>query len=158
MSGLIGPIRLEDLTPVPAEAGAAEGDPRLVYSWTGASRYDTFAVVRSYTPSDGGAPRLVALVGDNNVVGVWETGTGAFLGGLQGPNPDDIFPGLVTYRRPSDGRPRMAAVFVRGELRIWDGDDLQVLHTIHTNAEAQAMYCLAVYDDPTSGRTRLVTG
>jgi hypothetical protein len=43
-----------------------------------------------------------------------------------------------------------------GQLRIWDGDDLRRLHTIKT-ARGNAL-CLAVYEEPTAGTSRLVTG
>jgi hypothetical protein len=148
---------LADLTPVAAEAGAAEGDPRPVYTWAGSSRYDTVGVVRSYPPSGGGAPRLVAGLGPSASLGVWDTGTGAFLGALQAPQAAGMFTSLVTYQRPSDGRPRVAAVSVRGHLSVWDGDDLQALHAIHTNLEVRDALCLSVYEEPISGSTRLVT-
>jgi hypothetical protein len=35
MAGLAGIVGLGDLTPVAAEAGAAKGGPRPVYTWTG---------------------------------------------------------------------------------------------------------------------------
>jgi hypothetical protein len=141
---------MADLTPV-----AAEGDPRPVYKWTGAWGIE-LSLVRSYTPSDGGAPRLVATAGDL-ILGVWDTGTGAFLGALQGPEPEYESLSLVTYQRASDGRPRVAAGFDEG-LCVWDGDDLRLLHTIHTNSDQYYVGKLAVYEDPTSGSTRLVTG
>jgi WD40 repeat protein len=161
MAGLADTITLADLTPlVAAEAGAAlEGDPRPVYTWAGPSGR-ALSLVRSYTPSDGGAPRLVADVGGADAfLGVWDTGTGAFLGALQvpGPAPCDS-ESCITYQRPSDGRPRVAAGSSRGRLCIWDGDDLQLLHTVQVNAKQRALTCLAVYEEPTSGRTRLVSG
>jgi hypothetical protein len=91
-------------------------------------------------------------------LGVWDTGTGAFLGTLWCPGPLDVIHSLVTYQRASDDRPRVAAVFGRGRLCIWDGDDMQVLPTFETHRELPAVRCLAVYEEPTSGRTRLVTG
>jgi hypothetical protein len=108
-------------------------------------------------PSDGGAPRLVAVPGTVPALSVWDTGTGAFLGALQGPD-DSVVCSLVTYQRPSDGRPRVAAGSDGGHLCIWDGDDFQLLHTIRANPEGLAVGNLAVYEEPTSGRTRLVTG
>jgi WD40 repeat protein len=152
MEGVIGTIHLGDLRPVAAEAGAAEGDPRPVYTWTAPRWWG--GIVRSYTPSDGGAPRLVADHGA--ALGVWDTGSGALLGALQGP--DHLFCSLVTYRRASDGRPRVAAGSDGGYLCIWDGDDFQVLHTIRTNRKALPLDHLAIDEEPTSGRTRLVTG
>jgi hypothetical protein len=160
MAGLVGTMRLAGLTRLAAEAGAAEGDPRPVYTWEGTAGSE-LSLVRSYLPSDGGPPRLVADVGDKSVLGVWEIGTGAFLGALQGPGPpwQVAFASLVTYQRSSDGRPRIAAGLNAGHLCIWDGDDLQVLHIIMTNPALRApLDCLAVYEEPTSGRTRLVTG
>jgi WD40 repeat protein len=157
MAGLVGTTVLADLTPVAAEAGAAEGDPRPVYTWTSPSAGED-GMVRSYTPSDGGAPRLVvaAAVGGGATLCVWDTGTGAFLGALQGPGR--ALWSLVTYQRPSDARPRIAAGSNGGHLSIWDGDDLHVLHTVAVNGDEDPVQCLAVYEEPTSGRTRLVTG
>jgi WD40 repeat protein len=158
MAGLVGTMQLAGLTPVAAEAGAAEGDPRLVYTWAGPSGFK-MSLVRSYLPSNGGAPRLVAAgEGDTSALCVWDTGTGAFLSGLQGPDPGRACRILVTYQRPSDGRPRVAAACDGGHLSIWDGDDLQLLRTIVASADARAVSCLAVYEEPISGSTRLVTG
>jgi hypothetical protein len=139
---------------VAAEAGAAEGDPRPVYTWAGPSGSE-MSLVRSYTPSDGGVPRLVANVGDGVSLCVWDTGTGAFWGALQG---DDDFCSLVTYNRASDDRPRVVAGTIYGQLCVWDGDDLQVLHTVEANADERPLHHLAVYEEPTGDRTRLVTG
>jgi hypothetical protein len=131
MAGSAGTITLPDLTPVAAEAGAAEGDPRPVYTWTGSSGR-ALGLVGSYSPSGGGAPRLVADVGAGAALGVWDTGTGACLGALQGPPGVKTVFSLLTYQRTSDGRPRVAAVFARGRLCIWDDDDLLLLHATHT--------------------------
>jgi WD40 repeat protein len=157
MAGLGGTVTLADLTPVAAEAGAAEGDPRPVYMWTSPSG-DEQGLVRSYTPSGGGAPRLVvaAAVGGGATLCVWDTATGAFLGALQGPH--HVVCSLITYQRASDGRPRVAADSREGPLCIWDGDDLKLLHTIRAHPEGYRLDHLAVYEEPTSGRTRLVTG
>jgi hypothetical protein len=116
------------------------------------------SLVRSYPPSGGGAPRLVADLGTGVILGVWDTKTGAFLGGLQAPQAAGMFTSLVTYQRPPDGRPRIAAAFGRGRFGVWDGDDFQLLHAIAATAEGRPVRCLAVYEEPTSGRTRLVTG
>jgi WD40 repeat protein len=145
-----------DLTPGAAEAGWAEGDPRPVYTWAGPSGGEE-GIVSSYTPSDGGAPRLIAEAGGTGgALSVWDTGTGAFLGALQGP--DHVVWRLLTYQRGSDGRPRIAAGSHGGLLRIWNGDDLQLLHTIRAKEEARPLDHLAVYEEPTSGRTRIGTG
>jgi WD40 repeat protein len=157
MAGLDGTALLPDLTPVAAEAGAAEGDPRPVYTWTGPQAIIK-GLVCSYRPSDGGAPRLVADLGGRGSLGVWDTGTGAFLGALQGPEHEFAFTSLVTYQRPSDGRPRIAAGSNGGDLCIWDGGDFQLLHNIRTNGGRPTGIRLAVYEEPTSGSTRLVTG
>jgi hypothetical protein len=105
-----GADKLADLTPVAAEAGAgaAEGDPRPVYTWAGppGSRLSSLG---SYTPFGGGPPRLVADVGDSDSLGVWDTGTGAFLGALECQRGHGVVDSLVTYQRRSDGRPRVAA-------------------------------------------------
>jgi hypothetical protein len=151
MAGLVG----YTLTPVAAEAGAAEGEPRLVYTWAG-PQANMPSLVRSYLPSDGGTPRLVAVIGAGAVLGVWDTGTGAFLGALQGSDTEVAFTNLIAYQRPSDGRPRVAAGSDAGRLSIWDGDNFLVLHAIRT--PGPAVRCLAVYEEPTSGSTRLVSG
>jgi hypothetical protein len=153
MADLDGIIHLADLTPLAAEAGAAEGDPRPVYTWAGPSRTDTVNIC-SYTPSDGGAPRLVADVGAGDFLGVWDTGTGVFLQALH-----PCAWTLVTYQRRSDGRPRIAAGCRGGRLHIWDGDDFSTLHAMRVaGAERRKIStCLAVYEEPTSGSTRLVS-
>jgi WD40 repeat protein len=115
-------------------------------------------LVRSYLPSDGGAPRLVAVAGDDVKLGVWDTGTGAFLGALQGPDPEYESISLLTYQRASDGRPRIAAGLDGGYLSIWDGDDLQAIHIIRATPDEYHLGQLAVYEEPISGSTRLVTG
>jgi hypothetical protein len=157
MAGSAGTRTLPDLTPVAAEAGAAEGDPRPVYTWTGPSG-GALGLVCSYPPSDGGAPRLVADVGPGLTLAVWDTATLAFLGALAGPPGVETVSSLVTYQRPSDGRPRIAAGSDGDRVCIWDGDDLQLLHAIHTNPGGHDVSRLAVYEEPTSGSTRLVSG
>jgi hypothetical protein len=104
------------------------------------------------------APRLVAGLGGGRAgLAVWSTGTGLLLGALPCPlDATDIF-SLLTYQRPSDGRPRVSASFDGGRVGIWDGDDLRVLHTIAAAVEKE-VFCLAVYEEPTGGSTRLVTG
>jgi hypothetical protein len=155
MAGLVGTVPLPDLTPVAAEAGTAEGDPRPLYSWAGPRGYTP--LIRFYTPSDGGAPRLVARVRGGGLLDVWHTGTGAWLGALQGPDPSHEFSILLTYQRASDGRPRVAAGMNGGHVCIWDGDDLHLLHSIRTIPNNHLMQWLVVYDEPISGRTRLVS-
>jgi hypothetical protein len=158
MAELVGTALVADLTPVAAEAGAAEGDPRPVYTWAGPPG-DEQGRVRSYLPSGGGAPRLVAAVGGAGAsLCVWDTGPGALLATRQGPEPALGYTSLVTYQRASDGHPRIAAGTDGGLLCIWDGDDLGILHTIATNRGRPCGVCLAVYEEPTGGRTRLVTG
>jgi WD40 repeat protein len=147
---------MADLTPVAAEAGA-EGDPRPLYTWAGP--WGTgHSLVCSYRPSNGGAPRLVVVAGDDVKLSVLDTGTGAFLGALQGPDPEHDPTSLLTYQRPSDGRPRIASGSNGGHLSIWDGDDLQVIHTLQVDPNQDYVGKLAVYEEPTSGSTRLVTG
>jgi hypothetical protein len=158
MAGLVDITVPEDLRPVAAEAGAAEGDPGPVYTWTGPLGRET-GLVRSYVPSDGGAPRLVADVGADVLrLCVWDSGTGALVRELRAPECSPVCRGLVTYQRRPDDRPRIAAVSDGGDMCIWDGDDLQVLHTFETHPGVPAVRCLAVYEEPISGRARLVTG
>jgi hypothetical protein len=148
---------MADLTPVTAEAGAAEGDPQPVYTWAGPPD-SRLSLVRSYTPSDGGAPRLVAgLGGVQASLRVWDTHNGALLGALPYPKGVTHIYSLVTYQRPSDGRPGIAAGFGGGDLCSWEGDGLKLLHIILTNADGRPVRCLAVYEEPTSGSTRLVS-
>jgi WD40 repeat protein len=147
---------MEDLTPVAPEAGAAEGDPRPVYTWAG--HWGTeLTLVRSFTPSDGDAPRLIATAGGGLNLCVWDTETGALLQALLGSRPGHESISLVTYRRLSDGRPRIAAGSNGGLLSIWDGDDLQAIHTIQADPDGNSVVKLAVYEEPTSGSNRLVT-
>jgi hypothetical protein len=145
---------------VAAGPGAAEGDPRLVYTWQGPSTNETHLLLRSFVPSDGGAPRLVAYIGAS-LLGVWDTGTGAFMPALGCAPWDGVgvrLPSLVTYQRRSDGRPMIAAGSELGQLILVSGDDGRNLHNISTNTEERAVCCLAVYEEPIGGRTRLVTG
>jgi hypothetical protein len=117
MAELVGTTGLGDLMPVASEAGAAEGHPRPVYTWTGRWGKDV-SLVRSYVPSDGDAPRLVAVAGGGGSLGVWHTGTGAVLAALPCPK----------------------------------------LHALVASADGCTVKCLAVYDEPTIGATRLVSG
>jgi hypothetical protein len=144
--------QMTDLRRVAPEAGAAEGDPRLVFTRSGRWGRE-LGLVGSYPPSDGGAPRLVGSAGVGALLGVWDTGTGAFLGALQGSEPGHESTSLLTYQRASDGRPRVAAGFDRGRLCIWDGDDFQLLHTVLTNPDQHCVKRLAVYEEPTGGRS-----
>jgi hypothetical protein len=90
---------------------------------------------------------------------VYDTGTGALLRALEGPETNqDPTKNLVTYQRPSDGRPRIASGISDERLGIWDGDDFSVLHAIQTNDHGYHVQCVAVYVEPTSGRARLVSG
>jgi WD40 repeat protein len=149
---------MTDLRRVTAEAGAAEGNPRPLYTWAGPWGSE-LTLVRSYTPSGGDAPRLVAAVGAGADLGVWDTGTGAFVGALQGFELGHESTSLVTYRRLSDSRPRIAAGSNGGLLSIWDGDDLQAIRTIRATPDGHGQVGkLAVYGEPISGSTRLVTG
>jgi hypothetical protein len=157
MAGLIDTTVLPNLTPVAAEAGAAEGEPRPVYTWEGPLD-STPAIVRSYTPSGGGAPRLVAVLGVGSALAVWDTGTGAFLGALRAPGGTNGCRSLVTYQRPSDDGPRVAAAFGRGRFGVWDGEDFRLLHLVVADPEGRPVRCLAVYEDPTGGSTRIVSG
>jgi hypothetical protein len=146
---------------VAAEPGAAEGDPRLTYTWQGPATNEPDMLLRSYTPSDGGAPRLVAYVGAGTALGVWDTGTGAVLPALGGAQRGEVgvrLTSLVTYQWPSDGRPTIAAGSEQGQLTTVSGDDGRGLQDIPTSTEGRAALCLAMYEEPTSGSTRLVTG
>jgi WD40 repeat protein len=148
---------MEDLTPVAAEAGAAEGDPRPVYTWAGPWGSE-LTLVRSFTPSDEDAPRLIATAGPGLNLCVWDTETGAPLQALLVSRPGHESTCLVTYQRLSDGRPRIAAGSNGGLLSIWDCDDLQAIRTIQAEPDGICVGKLAVYEEPTSGSTRLVTG
>jgi hypothetical protein len=96
-------------------------------------------------------------ISDRPCVGVWDTGTGALLCSLQGLPRDQAVLSLVTYERPSDGRPRIAAGFEAGLMRIYDGEDYSTLHAISTTPQHTAVSRLIAYEEPTSGRTRLVS-
>jgi WD40 repeat protein len=151
MAESAGTVTLPDLVPVAAEVGAAEGDPRLVYTWIGPSR-GAIGHGPLVHPVRWGRSPLVYNIGPDTTLGVWDTGTGAFLGALQGPGPGpNDSESFITYQRPSDG-PRIAAGSSRGRLTIWDGDDFQLLHAVQVDAKQRAVTCLAVYEEPTSGR------
>jgi WD40 repeat protein len=157
-------MRQPALTPVVARAGGAEGDdgaPHLVYTWQGHDHH-VLTLLRSYTPSGGGSPRLVATHYGGKIhhwfLSVWDTGTGAFVGALEGPEQRRGFGSLLTYQRAPDGRPRIAMGFHDGYLCIWDGDDHNLRHTIQIDPMGHSVRFLAVYEEPTSRKTRLVTG
>jgi WD40 repeat protein len=159
MAELVGATRLPDLTPLAAGGQGGEGDPRPFYTLA----YEAgpvFGLLSTYTPSDGGVPRLVVKLDEESTssLQVWDTGTGAFLRAFEGVEPDEDSKILVTYHRPSDGRPRIAAGMKDGHLCVWDGDDFTALQTVQTNTEGLCVNRLAVYEEPRGGRTRLVTG
>jgi WD40 repeat protein len=155
------PMRQPPLMPVSVEAGGAEGDPHLVYTWQGHEKH-VLNLLRSYIPSGGGVPRLVATLYGGldrpSVLGVWDTGTGAFLGALEGSPEKRGFGCLVSYQRASDGRPRVATGCHESQLSIWDGDDHSLQHTVQTHPTGYFVGCLAVYEEPTGQRLRLVSG
>jgi WD40 repeat protein len=155
MAELVG-TGLPDLTPVPADGGG-EGEPRHLYTLAG-NEGTAFGVICSYDPSNGGAPRLAVRLygGPGALVHVWDSGTGALLGTLEGPQPDRDYSNLVTYRRPSDGPPRIAGGDHEGRLLIWDGDDYSTVHAVSTNVDGHQVERLVVYEEPVTGRMRLV--
>jgi hypothetical protein len=160
-----------DLTPVPDEEGATEGQPRPVFTCQGTPAIgDPYgarslrALVSSYRPSGGGATRLVANfhVGTRFCLSVWDSNTGAFLRCLD-PVEESIYVigavlTLVAYQRLSDNSPGIAAGY-RGCFCIWHGDEYSVRHVIRSDPGGQfGVSHLVAYDDPGSGRTRLVSG
>jgi hypothetical protein len=152
---------LLNLTRVAArEAKGETGSPDLIYTLQADTRR-TCNCLGSYIPSHGSATRLVAtftLSPSDFCPGVWDTGTGAFLGALWGAQIDDDYEfwSLITYQRSSDRRPRVAAGTQGGRLCIWDGDDLRILHETEFNRLGDVVQHLAVYEERT-GRTRLVS-
>jgi hypothetical protein len=159
VAGLAKTLHLPDLTPVAPEAGAGEGDIRRAFTWHLGD--DHSGPTRGYTPLEGGEARLVegVTLPGRTCLGVWDTGTGALLRGLQCSPRHRAVWSLVTYRRPSGGRPRTAAGSQGGLLCIYDGEDYSTLCAIQTTPEVHNSVCqLIPYEDPTSGRTRLVTG
>jgi WD40 repeat protein len=161
MAELVGALSLPDLTPRAPEDRGGEGGPQAVFACE--VRVDrkflhAWNLVRSYIPSNEGARRLVVSVttGDWQSLGVWDSSTGKFLRALGGP-PFAAVSSLVTYQRSLDERPRAAAAFDTGQLCIWDLDDYQLCHTIRTD-QNRGRVELINYEDPVSGRTRLVSG
>jgi WD40 repeat protein len=149
-------IHLAHLTAVAPHADAVEGDPRMIYTSQADTNYQTL-LLGSYTPSDEGAPRLVATLRPvESCLGVWDTGTGAFLRALTYPETE--FTSLITYQRRSDGRPRIAGGSNTGDVVIWDGNDFRLLQAMEADGRAQPVLRLYMYEETTSGRTRLVTG
>jgi hypothetical protein len=151
---------LPDLTPVAPGGEGAEGDARLVFTWQAETTNTTsfYELFRSYLPSGGGAPRLIADLPragtmDERCLGVWDSGTSALLHVLE-----QSCTSLVTYQRQSDGVPGIAAGLRTGGLHIRDGDDFRLLRTIvPTTGEERQVDRLLVYRDLASGRTRLVS-
>jgi WD40 repeat protein len=147
------------LTPVIVKAGGTEGECHWAYTWQGRDSH-SLTLVRSYTPSGGGAPRLVATLDGGRdrswALCVWDTGTGAFLGALEGSPRTEILDSLLTYQRPSDGRPMVATGSQDGRLCIWDGDDYSMRLKLKTHRHPVRF--LAVYEEPAGKRLRLVTG
>jgi hypothetical protein len=89
------------------EQGETEAIPLIYSLQTDIDR--AYSRLESYTPFDGGATRLVAVfnLGPDICPCVWDTGSGAFLGPLDGVGQE--FWSLVAYQRSSDRRPRIAA-------------------------------------------------
>jgi hypothetical protein len=168
MAEPLGPTRLPHMrTPVTTEGPAREGDPRQLFEWafhTPNLRDDSSLCLRSYTPSGGGAPRLVGCIiaAADPWVGVWNTQTGAFLSALE----DSLYPehepsALVTYQRSGDHCPRVATGRLHGVLQVHDGDSFRLLTTMQTDPELRlydGVSCLAVYHEPMGESTRLVAG
>jgi hypothetical protein len=123
---------------------------------------NTLGLVRSYNPSGGGAPRVVANFlleeGPDHYpgLGVWDSGTGAFLHALPRLDLREDVSCLLTYWR-SGGDYRIAAGSTQGRLHVWD-EEGRSLHIVKTNARHLRVGQLAVYEEPTTGRSRLVTG
>jgi hypothetical protein len=159
MAGPLGSMHLPDLTPAAPEPGALEGRPRHVYTWEIDSGHGGVCLAW-YNPLGSGGARLVAgfRLKDGTCLGVWDTGTGAFVGDLRGLPSDYHVRSLVTYERPSDGRPRIAAGSETSYFCIYDGEDYSTLRAVPTTPKYTAVTRLAVYEEPTSGRARLVTG
>jgi WD40 repeat protein len=160
MAGLVSTIHLPNLTPVIADGEGSEGDPRPLFTLEATSG-PASRLIRSYTPTDGGSPRLVARLykfASDPCLHVWDSGTGVCLRALEGLDPVHEFTEVMTYQRPSDGRPRIAAGSNRGRLCIWDGEDFQLLHRIWTSTRRVPVRHLAVYEAPMTGTIRLVTG
>jgi hypothetical protein len=166
MAGLFDPVRVPDLIPVAPEAlqGGHGGDaPLPVYTCAidieGARRQSPGAL-GTYSPSGGGAPRLVVGIPsvDGDFLGVYDTGTGAFLRALQASRREPRLHRMVTYQRPLDGRPGVAAAD-DGRVCVWngDGDDPHALHTLPVKDDDGGWLALIVYEEPTSSRTRLVS-
>jgi WD40 repeat protein len=153
MAGLVAAPRVWDLTPVAPGVEGAEGDPRPLFTWEpNGGQSNGYRVLGSSLPSDGGAPRLIVDI-DEGYIGVWDTGTGALL--------HELMPGgctsLVTYHRQPDGRPRVAAGTTLGQVLIYDGDDFRLVGTISEEGLGEHIFRVITYEEPTSGRTRLVT-
>jgi hypothetical protein len=143
MAGLVDPIRLPDLTPVAQDVVPPGGAPLLVYTSQTAIAHRGIgsrrSILSSYIPSDGGSPRLVAMILPAPCLGVWDTGSGEFLQALQASHGEQAFISFIAYQQPSDGRPRVAAA-LRHQLCIWDGDDFQVLRTISVESCRQGSH------------------
>jgi hypothetical protein len=158
MAELVG-TGLADLTPVPADGGGAEGEPRHLYTLAGTAE-EVIGEICSYDTTHGGAPRLIVKPSGGHpgegLVHVWDSGTGAFLRAWQGRQPYQEFCNLVTYRRPSDGRPRIATGDYGDHVCAWDGDDFSAVLAVSTNAEGHQVQRLLVYEEPMTGRIRLV--
>jgi hypothetical protein len=157
MAALITATRLPDLMPTAPGVEGAGGDARPVFTWQAdAGATSSYRLLRSSVPSDGGTPRLIADfhhggVGDR-CLGVWDTGTGALSHMLH-----QDCTSLVTYRRQSDGASRVAAGSRSGEIHTWDGDDFGLVTTTWRVTRGGPTPRLIAYEDPASGRIRLVS-
>jgi hypothetical protein len=162
MAKLRDHLDLPGLTPVPAVEEEKGGDPRPVYECDLSTTWRRWSFLHSYTPSGGGAPHLVAAFlaqDEQQYVGVWDTGTGEFLRALRaGGWHEHLITVLITYQRPPDGQPRIAAGYARGRLDVWDGDGRLLHEKLQTTSRNNAVGCLTTYSEPTGGRTRLVSG
>jgi hypothetical protein len=139
MAGLVDPIRLPDLTPVAQDVVPPGGAPLLVYTSQTAIAHRGIgsrrSILSSYIPSDGGSPRLVAMILPAPCLGVWDTGSGAFLALWSGLSAvtmtSAVFHLPAALGRPPPDRRGLGGI----QLGIWDGDDFQMLRTLQTGSE-----------------------
>jgi hypothetical protein len=131
---------------------------KLVYTLALEGKHECTHVL-SFTPSSGGAPRLVLGMMDDDdypFLAVYDTGSGAFLGTVEAPErePRQGVCSLISYQQPSNGLVCLVAGFGNGRVFVWNGNDRSLLRIIWTNQVDH----LAMYEDPGSGKARLVSG
>jgi WD40 repeat protein len=134
------------------EAGA-DASPRLLHRWPDEPGERLTFALAVYASSDPHQPHpriVVARDGAPPALVTYCCGTGEVLAELPGNHQHH----LATYKRPSDGWPRIVSGGAAGWLRIFDGDSYELLH----EHKGEQINCLLIYYEPREEKPCIVTG